>query len=262
MSEAYSLNIPVVSYTEFTVTDLQTTYLLFGGRYSLNKKKNNFFFFIYILKNMLILESALKKKQVRRDFIKKAVRKKAFVRIKKNRAYRLFGSRAFNLWRSQYRFTVKLKLLKIKFQLIGKLLLRNFKMNKHFFKKKSTLSYIDKLQQRNYTVTCRKNIRFFFIIERRLLVVLARMHVTRIVMQGQLLYLIKNGYISIDNQITTNPYFLTPHKSIIRILKTIPRVLSRVPKSLVTNNLRWLYYKRARKRSKKKPWLIVKPRKP
>jgi ribosomal protein S4 len=180
------------------------------------------------------------------------VRKKAFVRVKKNRAYRLFGSRAFNLWRSHFRFTVKLKFLQIKFQLIGKLLLRNFKMNKHFFKKKSTLSYVHKLKSRNYSITCRKNIRFFYIIERRLLVVLARLYITRIVAQHQLRYLITNGYISVDNEIIKNPYYLAPHKAIIRVLKTIPRALSKVPKLLITNNLRWLYYKRCRKKSRKK----------
>jgi hypothetical protein len=142
--------------------------------------------------------------------------------------------------------------LRIKFQLIGKLLLRNFKMNKHFFKKKSTLSFIEKLKRRNYTIKSRKNIRFFYIIERRLLVVLARLYVNRIALPDKLRFLIEKGYISVDNETTRNPYHLTPHRAIIRVIKRIPVVLSRMPKRLVISNLRWLYYKRSRKLTKKK----------
>jgi hypothetical protein len=184
---------------------------------------------------------------------KRNPRKKAFIRLKKNKVYRLFSSRAFNLWRSRFRFNVKLKLLKIKFQLIGKLLLRNFKMNKHFFKKTSTLSFIEKLKKRSYTIKCRKNIRFFYIIERQLLVVLGRLCLTRIVAPDNLRFLIKNEYISVDNEIIKNPHYLTQHRAIVRVVKTIPRRLSRVPKSLILNNLRWLYYKRCRKTSNRKP---------
>jgi ribosomal protein S4 len=135
-------------------------------------------------------------------------------------------------------------------------------MNKHFFKKKSTLSYIEKLKNRNYAITCRKNIRFFYIIERRLLVVLARLCITRIVAQDQLKFLIQNGYISVDNETIKNPYYLAPHKAIIRVLKTIPRVLSKVPKSLIINNLRWLFYKRCRRQSKKRLWQLISLRRP
>jgi ribosomal protein S4 len=201
---------------------------------------------------MLNLELGLKKKTLAKfshtPLKKKSVYKKGFMRLKKNRAYRLFSSRAFNLWRTQFRFTVRLRALKIKFQLIGKLLLRHFKMNKHFFKKRSTLSYIEKLQKRNYTVTCRKNMRFFYIIERRLLVVLARLYITRIVLQDQLKFLIVNGYVSVDNEVIKTPYHLVQHKSIIRVLKSIPRTLSRVPKILLRRNLRWSFYKRAIRR--------------
>jgi len=111
-------------------------------------------------------------------------------------------------------------------------------MNKHFFKKKSTLSYIKKLKSRTYSIKSRKNLRFFYIIERRLLVVLARLYIVRVVAQDQLRFLIVNGYISIDNEIIKNPYYLIQHKSIIRVVKSIPRILSRVPKVLLTNNLR------------------------
>jgi ribosomal protein S4 len=83
-------------------------------------------------------------------------------------------------------------------------------MNKHFFKKKSTLSYVDKLKRRNYAITCRKSIRFFYIIERRLLVVLVRLYITRVVAQQQLRFLIKNGYISVDNEVIKNEYYLVP----------------------------------------------------
>jgi ribosomal protein S4 len=210
---------------------------------------------------MLNLESSLKKKTLIKPRVVRGKRKKAFVRVKKNKAYRLFGSRSFNIWRSHLRFTLKLKLLKIKFQLIEKLLLRNFKMNKHFFKKRSTLSYVKKLKSHSYLVKCRKNIRFFFIIERRLLVVLARLYITRIVAQDQLKFLILNGYISVDNEIVKNPYYLAPHKAIIRILKTIPRSLSKVPKTLITINLRWLYFKRCRK-LKRKMWRVKGRRRP
>jgi ribosomal protein S4 len=135
-------------------------------------------------------------------------------------------------------------------------------MNKHFFKKKSTLSYVDKLKRRSYAITCRKNIRFFYIIERRLLVVLARLYITRVVVQQQLRFLIKSGYISVDNEVIKTPYHLVQHKSIIRILKTIPRAFSKVPKSLVINNLRWLYYKRCRKKSRRKYWQLISKRRP
>jgi hypothetical protein len=240
ISEAYSLHIPIISYTEFSGVDSQISYLLLGGNLGLDYKQNNFLFFIYILKNMLTLELSLKKKATRVPKGKKQriVRKKPFFRIKKNRAYRLFGSRIFNLWRSQYRFTVKFRLLHIKFQLIGKLLLRNFNMNKHFFKKRSTLSYIERLRRRNYTIKCQKNISFFYIIERRLLVVLSRLYITRIRVSDQIKFLIVNGYISVDNEVIKNPLFLTYHKSLIRVVKTLPRALSRVPKLLIMNNLR------------------------
>jgi hypothetical protein len=49
---------------------------------------------------MISLESGLKKKKVVKPIsinVKKQVRKKPFVRVKKNKAYRLFGSRSFNL---------------------------------------------------------------------------------------------------------------------------------------------------------------------
>jgi hypothetical protein len=100
VSEAYSLSIPVISYTSFSLEDIQVSYLLFGGDLGLEAKNNNFFFFVYTLKNMLGLESGLKKKKLIRPIspkVKIHVRKKSFVRIKKNKAYRLFGSRAFNL---------------------------------------------------------------------------------------------------------------------------------------------------------------------
>jgi len=142
---------------------------------------------------------------------------------------------------------VKIKLLSIKFQLIAKLLLRNFKINKHFFQKQSTLSYIKKLRSGSYAVTCKKNLRFFYIIERRILVVLARMQITRIVLQDQIRFLILSGYVSVDNEVVKTPNYLAPHSSIVRILKTIPRGLSRVPKSLILNNLRWLYNKRSQR---------------
>jgi ribosomal protein S4 len=256
IGEAYHLSIPVVSYTGFAGTDGQVSYLLFGGNLGLESKKNNFFFFIYILKNMLSLESCLKKKRVVKPQ-NRDVRKKAFVRIKKNKAYRLFGSRTFNLWRSQFRFTVKLQLLKLKFRLVGKLLLRHFKINKHFFRKKSTLSYVEKLKRRNYSIKCSKNLRFFYIIERRILIVLARMYVTRVVIQPQLRFLIQNGYVSVDNETIQNPSYLVPHRAIIRVLKGIPYAFAKSPKSLVLNNLRWLYYKQQRKNSKKKIWRLV-----
>jgi ribosomal protein S4 len=209
---------------------------------------------------MLSLEAGLKKKKLikpRVASIKRTPkRRKAFIRVKKNKAYRLFGSRAFNLWRGQFRFTVKLKLLQIKFQLIGKLLLRNFKMNKHFFKKKSTLSYVAKLKSRSYLVKCRRNLRFFYIIERRILVVLARLYITRIARQGQLLFLIRGGYVSVDNAVIKNPYHLVQHKCIIRVIKTVPRALARVPKSLIINNLRWLFYRRSRRARRYKHWKL------
>jgi hypothetical protein len=258
IGEAYSLNIPVVSFPEFTRADAQISYLLLGGNLGLEVKQNNFFYFVYLLKNMLCLELGLKKKLLRQE--KKKVRK-AFVRIKKNKVYLLVGSRAFNMSRSRFRFNVKLKLLKIKFQLVGKILLRNFKMNKHFFKKKSTLSFIEKLRRRNYTIKSRKNISFFYMFERRLLVVLGRLYLARITASGNLRFLIENGYISVDNEIVKSPLYLTPHRAIIRVIKTLPRRMSKVPKRFLTNNLKWLYYKRSRRAAKKKPWQIVSRRK-
>jgi hypothetical protein len=62
ISEAYHLSIPVISYAGFTLADTQISYLLFGGNLGLESKKNNFFFFIYTIKNMINLESGLKKK--------------------------------------------------------------------------------------------------------------------------------------------------------------------------------------------------------
>jgi ribosomal protein S2 len=253
ISEAYIMNIPVISYTSFTQEDPQLSYLLVGGNLGLDSKKNNFFFFVYLLKNMLVLESSLKKKKILKTFgLKKKARRKPFFRVKKNRAYRLFGSRQFSIWRSHTRFNLKLKLLKIKFQLLEKILLRNFKMNKHFFKKRSTLAFIERLKSANYSIKCRKNIRFFFIIEGRLLVVLARMYIVRIVKQIELRILITQGYISVDNEIVKNPLYLTRHNSILRVLKRIPRIFSKLPKSLLLNNLKWLFYKRNRKKKRRR----------
>jgi hypothetical protein len=135
-------------------------------------------------------------------------------------------------------------------------------MNKYFFKKKSTLSYIEKLKNQNYTIKSRKNIRFFYVIERRLLVVLARLCIARITVQDQLRFLIESGYISVDNEIVKTPYYLTPHEAILRVLKTIPRALTRLPKLLIMNNLRWLYYKRIKKKLKKPLWRVVARRRP
>jgi hypothetical protein len=263
VGEAYALNIPVVSYTEFAARDVHCSFLLFGGNLSLEYKKNNFFFFIYTLKNMLWLESGIKKKKIGKPLEKKniIVRKKAFFRIKKNRAFRLFGSRAFNLWRSQFRFTVKLKSLRLKFLLIGKLLLAHFKMNKHFFKRRSTLAYIEKLRRRNYSIKCRKTISFCYIIERRLLVVLSRLCITRIKQPQEILFLISNGYISVNNETVKDPLHLTQQNAIIRVLKTIPRALAKVPKASLTNNLRWLFFKRARRKGTKKFWKVLGKRK-
>jgi hypothetical protein len=95
ISEAFNLGIPVISYVDFTTADLQLAYLLLGGNLGLDTKKNNFFFFIYILKNMLVLETALKKKFIKAK--QQPLKKKAFIRIKKNKAYKLFSSRSFNL---------------------------------------------------------------------------------------------------------------------------------------------------------------------
>jgi hypothetical protein len=133
-------------------------------------------------------------------------------------------------------------------------------MNKHFFKKKSTLSFIEKLRRRNYNIKSRKNISFFYIFERRLLIVLGRLYLTRISGRDKLRFLIENGYISVDNERVKNPLYLTQHRAIIRVIKTLPIRMSKVPKKLIINNLRWLYYKRSRKAAKKKPWEIVSPR--
>jgi hypothetical protein len=133
-------------------------------------------------------------------------------------------------------------------------------MNKHFFKKKSTLSFIEKLRRRNYNIKSRKNISFFYIFERRLLIVLGRLYLTRISGRDKLRFLIENGFISVDNETVKNPLYLTQHRAIIRVIKTLPIRMSKVPKKLIINNLRWLYYKRARKAAKKKPWEIVSPR--
>ena len=111
-------------------------------------------------------------------------------------------------------------------------------MNKHFFKKRSTLSFIEKLKSTNYAIKSRRNIRFFFLIEGRLLVILARLNIARIVRQVQLNTLIIQGYISVDNEIVKNPLYLVRHQAILRVLKTIPRILSRIPKSLLINNLK------------------------
>jgi ribosomal protein S2 len=99
ISEAYSLNIPVVSFPEFTLADSQISYLLLGGNLSLESKQNNFFYFVYLLKNMLCLELGLKKKRLEHKSAQKGggAPKKAFIQKKKNKAYRLFGSRAFNM---------------------------------------------------------------------------------------------------------------------------------------------------------------------
>jgi ribosomal protein S4 len=134
-------------------------------------------------------------------------------------------------------------------------------MNKHFFKKQSTLSYIEKLRRRNYSIKCRKTISFCYIIERRLLVVLTRLCITRIKQPQELRFLIHNGYISVNNKTIKDPQHLTPHTAIIRILKTIPRVLAKVPKSSLTNNLRWLFLKRARRKGKKPFWRVLGKRK-
>jgi hypothetical protein len=263
VAEAYALRIPVISYTGFNGSDTQLSYLLFGGDLGLDSKRNNFFFFIYLLKNMLSLELSLKKKQLSKVVSqKKTVRKQGFFRRKKNKAYRLFSGRGFNLWRSHLRFNVKLKLLSIKFQLIAKLLLRHFKINKHFFQKQSTLSYIKKLRSGSYTISCKKNLRFFYIIERRILVILGRMHITRIVLQDQVRFLILGGYVSVDNEIVSTPSYLAPHSAIIRILKTIPRGLSKVPKSLILNSLRWFYNKRSRANKEIKFWSLHKKQRP
>ena len=125
-------------------------------------------------------------------------------------------------------------------------------MDKRFFKKQSTRSYIEKLKNRNYAIKSRKNIRFFYIIERRLPIVLSRLYLTRIVVQDQLQYLISNGYISVDNEIVKTRTYLVPYKSIIRVLKSIPYAFSKVPKFLITNNLKWLFYKRKKRLTAKK----------
>jgi ribosomal protein S4 len=125
-------------------------------------------------------------------------------------------------------------------------------MDKGFFKKQSTKSYIEKLKNRNYTIKSRKNVRFFYIIERRLPIVLSRLYLTRIVVQDQLQYLIANGYISVDNEIIKTSNYLVPYKAIIRVLKSIPYAFSKVPKLLITNNLKWLYYKRKKRFTVKK----------
>lgn len=97
ISEACIKGIPVITYTSFTFEDPQLSYLLIGGNIGLDSKKNNFFFLVYILKNMLSLELTLKKKKFRKDFNLKKARRKPFFRVKKNRAYRLLGSRVFNI---------------------------------------------------------------------------------------------------------------------------------------------------------------------
>jgi hypothetical protein len=96
VGEAYSMNIPTVSFPEFTLADSQISYLLLGGNLGIEAKQNNFFYFVYLLKNMLYLELGLKKKFLRLD--KKKIRpRKHFIRLKKNKVYFLFGSRVFNM---------------------------------------------------------------------------------------------------------------------------------------------------------------------
>ena len=53
----------MISYAGFNLEDSQLSYLLVGGNLGLDAKKNNFFFFVYILKNMLSIESSIKKKK-------------------------------------------------------------------------------------------------------------------------------------------------------------------------------------------------------
>jgi hypothetical protein len=127
-------------------------------------------------------------------------------------------------------------------------------MNKHFFERRSTLSYIAKLRAHNYAANSPKTIRFCYLIERRLIVVLARMYITRIKAKDQLQLLITAGYVSVDNEIIMNPLYLTRAQAILRVVKSIPRVFSRVPKTTVLSNLLWLYRRRLRRylRAKKK----------
>lgn len=70
ISEARACGLPVISYTDFVKTDFIFSFLFFGD-FNLYTKKNNFFFFLYLLKNMVFLESALKKKKIaRKDTVK------------------------------------------------------------------------------------------------------------------------------------------------------------------------------------------------
>lgn len=133
---------------------------------------------------------------------------------------------------------MRLKSLRIKFSLIEKILLKNFGLNTHFFKKQGTLSYIEKIKRRNYSIKSRKNARFFYVIERRLLIVVSRLYITRIVVLSHLKFLIENGYVSVDNVVVKNTLFLVPYKGIVRILKTIPHAMSKVPRFLFIGNLR------------------------
>lgn len=60
------------------------------------QRKTTFFFSLYS-QEYVKFRVNVKKKKFRKDFNLKKARRKPFFRVKKNRAYRLLGSRVFNI---------------------------------------------------------------------------------------------------------------------------------------------------------------------
>lgn len=114
-------------------------------------------------------------------------------------------------------FKLKVKKWNLKKLLIQKVILTYLRLKSNFFKKYSTISYLNKLKKINYLVTHNKNLTFFSILENRLKTIIFRARIGTLKKHKQIIS-IKKGLILVNNRTIKNPLYLVPKNSIIRRL--------------------------------------------
>jgi hypothetical protein len=168
LSETRGLQMPSITYTNYFSTDIGYSFLFFGEA-DLYAKNNNFFYFLFLLKNLIYIDSWLKKKIQKKNnkkfSFKLNKKKKGFFRLKSSKPLKLFGGKFYNIAK---RFKVRHRRINLRLNLIGKILMRYCKFKPNLLTRHSSYSFINRLKKNTNLIQYKKNLRFFFILERRL----------------------------------------------------------------------------------------------
>jgi hypothetical protein len=165
--------MPAVTYTNYFSTDISYSFLFFGEA-DLYSKKTNFFYFLFLLRSLIYIDSWFKKAikgfkfKLKKQTEFKSKKKKGFFRLKSSKPLKAFGGRFYNI---NNRFKVRLRRVELRLSLINELLMRYCKLPTKLLVKYSTRTYISGMRKSTELVQYKKSVRFFFVLERRLQII-------------------------------------------------------------------------------------------